>query len=148
MIRDLGKQDLGQVVDLLNVMHGESWLTKYDLNLGRASYILCALIEDPRSFTMGYIKDDTVVGILIGEVVQHLFLDLYTAEDHFFYIHPDHRGGMAAVRLINQFQIYAASRNANKVAIQVTAGINNERTGAFLERLGYSGVGQCMAKGV
>lgn len=146
MIRDLTYKDVGQVIDLLEVMHEESWLSKYPLNKGRTTYIITALADDPAAFTMGYVEGDRIVGILVGEVIQHPFLDLYTAEDHFLYIHPRWRGGTAAVRLINQFQIYAAAQGAHKVAIQVTAGINNERTGALLAKLGYSDVGQYMAK--
>ena len=83
-----------------------------------------------------------VVGVLIGQMDALFFSSDRYATDLVFYTHPSHRGH--GLNLVRRFLEWA--RNDKKVVditLQISSGIEVERTQDLYERLGLKFVGGC-----
>ena len=86
------------------------------------------------------------VGFFAGFVMRPWFSETgLIAQDLGFFVEPSHRGGMAAVRLVRDFEAWATERGASCVYLSQFTGIEIERTRRWCEVLGYTIVG-CTAK--
>ena len=58
-----------------------------------------------------------------------------------FYVRPDHRGGMAAVKLLHAFRRWSHAHGADQIYVHVTSGVAVARTDKMLRRLGFKQTG-------
>jgi GNAT superfamily N-acetyltransferase len=141
--------DVEKVVVLGAVMHAESMLSAWPLNLERALAVLEGTLGLDTTFA--YVSEEEngdITGALIGELSMHMVVDVQIATEHLFYVDPEARGGFAAVRLIDAFDTWATLVGASLISIQVDAGINNDRTMDFLHRQGFADHGVYMTREV
>lgn len=146
MIRDLTTDDLIAVIDLGSRMVTESAVGKYGVNIDRSAFILHEIIGTPTVFAQGAFKDGELVAIFIGEVSDHMFVDMKLASDLFIYSAPSARGGVHAKQLTNNFVEWAYEREADMVKLEISAGINNDRACQLFGHLGFEDVGTLMAR--
>lgn len=86
-----------------------------------------------RHAALGYI------GGMVGYVAPPMFgQGALVAKDLGVFIHPAHRGSMAAVRLVRDFEAWAREKGAAHVLLAQSTGINVERTRQWYEAMGYT----------
>ena len=146
MIRALTTDDLPAIIELGSRMVTESVVGKYGVHLVRSEYILTEIIGKPLVFAQGAFVDDALQALFIGEVADHIFVDMCVASDLFIYVSPTARGGVHAKRLTNSFVSWAYDHGADMIKLEISAGINNDRACQLFNRLGFEDVGTLMGR--
>lgn len=136
MLRAATHDDLLRLVELGAAMHAES--PTYS-RLRFSASKLAATIERAidTGFAMVCEVEGVVVGGMLGMVVPHWCSDDLVACDLALFMAPEHRGGMAAVRLLNAYRVWAERSGAVLKQIGATTGVNNEAAAQLFERLGW-----------
>ena len=93
-------------------------------------------------------KAGRAVGLLAATADHHFFSSAVGATCLMFYVQPDHRGGLAAVKLLHSFKRWAKVHGASRLYIHVTSGLHVRRTDKMLRRLGFKQTGGNYAFGV
>ena len=78
-----------------------------------------------------------VIGGLIGVVAPHPWSPALGASIESFFVLPEHRGSLAAVKLLHGFRRWAKAQGAVRMYIGVTSGRDIERADKFLKRFGF-----------
>ena len=146
MIRDLTSADVPAVIDLGSQMVTESVVGRFGVNVDRSAFILSEIIGTPTVFAQGAFNGGELIAIFIGEVSDHMFVDMTLASDLFIYSSPTARGGVNARRLTNNFTDWAYAQGADMVKLEISAGINNERACRLFHHMGFEDVGTLMAR--
>ncbi|MYD23392.1 MAG: GNAT family N-acetyltransferase [Holophagales bacterium] len=81
------------------------------------------------------------VGMLMGVAAPHFHASELGASLLSWYVLPEHRGSLAAVKLLHGFRRWARDRGAVRFYIGVTSGIDVARTDRLLRRLGFRQTG-------
>lgn len=84
---------------------------------------------------------DEVVGMLMGVAAPHFHAPELGASLLSWYVLPEHRGSLAAVKLLHGFRRWAQNLGAVRLYIGVTSGIDIARTDRLLRRLGFRQTG-------
>jgi RimJ/RimL family protein N-acetyltransferase len=140
-IRAAHSQDIDDLVYLLSRMHAESRFSVLPYAPEKVHEMLTAILAG-----LGCIfvveQDGKITGTLVGLLTPQWFSHALVAEDLVCYIAPEHRGGMAAARLVRRFIDWAKSQNAQMTSLGASTGVETERTAMLYERLGgaHSGV--------
>ena len=79
-----------------------------------------------------------LTGTLIANAGQYFFSEAIGATAMAFYVRPENRGGMAAVKLLHAFRKWADNRGATSATVNVTSGIHMARSDKLLKRLGFN----------
>jgi len=145
MIRQMMEEDIQEVIELAAVMFAESRnYREMDFSVDRVREIAAMTIQD--GFAMVAVQDGKIIGLMAGSLVQPAFSRDVMACDFLLYVLPEHRGGMAAVRLVAAYVQWARKGGAKIVSVGVTAGIDNDAAIAFYRAMGFreSGVQMMM----
>ena len=147
-IRDMRKEDIPDILLLLEAMTNEGVYSNYELNHGRSQYVIEAILGQDGVFTQCFVADGVVKGFFAGQVVTHEFVQCHVASDLGFYIDPEYRKGTWGIRLIKNFEAWCMSEDVecDMIRLSVFAGVANERTGALLFNLGYADAGTLHGK--
>jgi GNAT superfamily N-acetyltransferase len=89
-----------------------------------------------------------VVGGFAGGIAVDWFGSHKTAFDYSLMVHPEHRQGVVAVRLITAFKHWAKRMGADSVQMGVTTGIHDDNTARLYMALGFDRIGQLFEQGV
>jgi len=92
--------------------------------------------------------DGKPTGMLAAQVGPHLFVDALAAQCLVFYVHPDHRGGLTAAKLLKGYQRWAGQLDCDTMAVHVTTGQRMETTDRMLKKMGFAQTGGNYEKGV
>ena len=142
-IRQGDTDDIMSLIMLGREMHKESpRFRDMDYDEDKLMHLGLGLAEQGGIFIAE--KDDKPVGMVLGMVTEHFFGHDLMATDLAFYVHPDHRGGTLAVRMLKKFEAWAFSLGAKVISVGVSTEVGSERTGQLYERLGYRITG-CLA---
>lgn len=136
-VRAATASDIPRLVELGRVMHAESprfrdfeflpdRLAGSIGNLLGMEHGLCLVAEH---------VDHGIVGGLLAVAVPHYACDLWQTSDLAFFVHPEHRGGVAAMRLVTAYVGWAAGYDA-MASIGLSTGVETMRTGQLLKTLG------------
>lgn len=119
--------------------HEESRFGRYPLNPDklrtaiaesiRFSNVSCVLLAEHHS--------DGAVGMLAGYVTSPRFADVRVAQDHGFYVLPEHRGSSAALKLMIAFRRWAENRQAVELCINQNVDIDQARFNRFMRHLDF-----------
>ena len=142
-VRRATERDVVQMTWLFEVMHSETRFGAFDYDQVTTASFILAVVNDPTQFAHIAEHDGDVYGVLLGYVVTLPFGRDRVAYDTWFYVRPDKRGGLAAKTLVSRFRAWAGEQGARKVAIGVSSGVNDERAGIFLQRIGFERVATC-----
>ncbi len=131
------------IVEMLRIMRTESPTYAYaDDDPVYVRGNLEPLLE--RNAIVGMIEPDK--GFMIGAIFNPWYSKQLQAVEQLLYVHPAHRGGMLAVRLIKAFEALARDRGAAWIDVGATSGMEEERTRDLYVRLGYEPKGQSLRK--
>lgn len=84
---------------------------------------------------------DGLTGFLIGHVSALWYSPATVASDLAFYVRPDRRGSIAALRLVQEFIAWAKEAGAAEVCIAQSSGVRIEETHRLLTGIGLDYVG-------
>ena len=123
-------------------MHKETRFSVFSVNEERVREAVIQFIS-PAKDRFGRVleAENRVVGCFFGHLSDLWFSNDLCGFDDVFYIGPEHRGGMSAARMVNDFERWCHSSGASAVLVGVSSGVMVDRTGAFLMRLGYERLG-------
>jgi len=136
MIKSATMADLPFLMYLCEQMHKESpRFSKLTFSTSRMRGVLMYLIKDPGGIVL--VSD---AGMLVGAVGKPSFSNDLCAEDKLFYVSPEARGTMQAVRLIKAY----IERAKELGAVDIGIGSETESAGRVEElyqRLGFRRAG-------
>lgn len=141
MIRPATLDDLTALVALAELMHGESRYSVLPFSEGKMFGLLAKLIESGDGCVLVAQKGGQVVGGFVGMVAAHWFSTGLIASDFGLFVHPDHRGGMAAARLLKAFIAWARDKGAAMITAGITTGVHVESTTRLYQALGFQPAG-------
>lgn len=131
--------DLAALVELGRLCHMESRFARLPYDGERVTERLAQMIVQPLSTTF-FVKaqsaDGAMHGLMIGSIDEYFFCRERIASSIFLLVHPAHRGGLAAAKMVLAFRAWAQARVAAEVYVGVASGVSMQRTGRFLSKLG------------
>jgi len=98
---------------------------------GRSKYI-CLVAE----------RGGELQGILFGSVDEYWFTQARSANMIAWYVARKARGSSMAAKLLLAFRRWAENRQASELTLSITSGVNTEKTGRFLRRMGFRPCGE------
>lgn len=139
--------DLPEICMMGRIMHGESSYRTMNYDVDRVKTTLCDLMNKSQFVVVVEDKNGAIIGGMAGMVTQSWFGEDSVANDLALFIHPAHRGGMMAVRLIKAFVHWARLAGAKQIRPGVVTG--NSTAEALYQRLGFTRCGAtfCMEGG-
>lgn len=145
MIRAASAADIPRMVDLGRIMHGESPVfCRLRFDADKLASTIANTITSPHGFAQVAEQGGEVVGGMLAMVAPHYFSPDLVACDLALFMAPEHRGGMAVVRLISAYISWADERGAVVKQLGVMTGVNVDKTEALLHRLGWHRAGLVM----
>ena len=90
--------------------------------------------------------DEKCVGFMVGYLSKFGFAKETVARDQMLFIDPKHRSGGLASTMIKEFEKWSVDKGAKLVMLSASAGIDNEKTAALFNMLGYKTAGIITAK--
>lgn len=141
MIRTATQSDIPRLVELGAVMHAESpRFRDFTYQPQRVADMVAWLLDSPQGMVLVAEHADGIVGGLMAIAMPHYACDLIQASDLAFFVHPDYRGGTAALRLVRGYLDWARGIGAEP-SIGLNTGVDPERTGQLLAALGAQQTG-------
>lgn len=140
MIRRLHAWEIEDVTTIAEAFYAEANMggafnkVHFEESLQRASAIGALYLG-------GRFSGDVLVGVLAGSAHPNLMSGELVAQELFWYVLPEHRGGMDGIRMLRDFETWAADAGAKHIFM---AHFHSQQTGesvaALYERLGYKPV--------
>jgi L-amino acid N-acyltransferase YncA len=126
------------------IMHQLTRFKNQPYNAAKVTKSFEDLIEKGEGKYVFFVAENSnkkVVGALIGVLEQQIFSDVLTASVMHYDVLPDARSGGWGVRLLKAFEAWAKNRQVFEVCVGVNSGIDAEKTGVFLQKMGFGNVG-------
>ncbi len=143
-IRFARHSDIPTLIEIGRVYHQESRFQRFTYNPDKLASNLKGLIDSKSGAHCFFVADDTEgkpFAVLMGSIEGYFFADELVAQSILFWVHPEHRGGSAAVKLVHAFRKWAQNRNAFEVAIGVNSAVDTDRADQFFRKLGFQMTG-------
>ncbi len=143
MIRPAIPDDVPRLVELGRLMHAESERfarLRFDGQI-LAHTLRVAIAEH---FAMVVEREGHVIGGMVALLTPHWFSPDLTACDLALFIDPEHRGGLAAARLLVHYERWSKARGSAMTLFGVMTGVHVEQTVALAEQLGWRRAGVVM----
>lgn len=138
-IRFAKLDDIETLVDYWRGFHAQSPFAHLMLDEVKLATTMRRMIED-RSGAFGFfVADDDggkAYGVLAAQIDTYYFSNDPVARMIFYWVHPDHRYGTGAVKLMLAFKQWAQNRKATELAIGVTSGEALAVTDRMLKKMG------------
>lgn len=142
MITEYAEKYRESLEALLKDIHAESAFSGLSLDSAK----LIATLTHPSVFFRLYVNSDKVQGMIAGYVNAPYFSNDLAAYDLGWYVSKGARGGTAAIRLLREFESWAASKGAAMIVLSQTTGIDSEKVERIYNGCGYKTVGVCAMK--
>lgn len=130
--------DIAALVELGHICHEESRFAHLPYDTERVAARFTKMIDRPRTgtfFVAARPAPGQISGLMIGVIDEYFFCDQRVASSIFFLVHPGHRGGMSASKMVLAFRTWAQARGAVEMYVGVASGVAIQRTGRFLSKL-------------
>jgi GNAT superfamily N-acetyltransferase len=142
-------EDVPELVAGGAIMHQLTRFKSQPYNANKVKQAFEELINKGEGKYVFFIAENSsqkIVGALIGVLEQQIFSDALTASVMHYDVLPEARSGGWAVRLLKVFELWAKNRDVFEVSVGVNSGVDAEKTGAFLAKMGFRNVGGNYAK--
>lgn len=127
--------DLPAICVLGRIMHEESTFAPMDYDIDCVKDTIIDLMEKSQLVLVAEDTNGEVIGGILGKVTQTWFGKDMVANELGLFIHPDHRGGMLAVKLVKTFVAWARMAGAKQIRPGVISGC--EVAELLYDRLGF-----------
>lgn len=147
MIRQAELKDRESVVKLGWLMWKQSPVyEKYGWSWDKAANMFDRYCQRPRHLMLVVDEEDKIVGMLLANIHSQFYTDINVASQQLFYIHPLHRGGSAAVRMMKKFESFGRHHDCQLLNFSQSVQGVDDRWDKFCENLGYTHVGNTYFK--
>jgi hypothetical protein len=135
--------DIPATMDLCRSMHAESAYSFLAFDDHKVTTMINRYLSDNAVYfaCLASRRDGKKVGILAGYLGTYMFCNAKLAIDQIFFVLPEFRGSRAALVLQREFRAWAIRQGARELSIGISTGVDVERTGRFLKRLGMTEMG-------
>ena len=140
-IRQLAEADIPQITRLGRLMHDESQYSYLHFSPDKVIAKCNDALVNPQIQCWVTVKDETVTGMMAGQVFEYEFGQSLIASDILVFVSPEHRGGTAFLRLVKEYIEWSKSLGAELIFLNQTTGVNQEATGKLYQRIGFDPVG-------
>lgn len=138
IIRTATREDIPRIVEMAERFYPESGYGEAFGPMQRESIAGLAIITMERGVLLLAEHEGEVVGMICLHLDHFLFnVDVRVAVELVFWIEPEHRGGMAAVRLLKAGEAAAREAGAHVMRMAVLATSPAQASGLY-ERTGYA----------
>jgi L-amino acid N-acyltransferase YncA len=137
MIREATHADIPALVALAKRMHGASIHADLLWDEPKMRGLLPGLIDNPGCLALVAERAGEVIGGFLACEEEMFFSREKFSCDLAVFVAPEHRGGMAAARLINAYVAWGKSRDVRCINAGVASGINHDVSIALFHRLGF-----------
>lgn len=120
-------------------MHSEGFFRHVDLAEDRVEAVFRHCMAE--EFFVVSEGADGIDGMFAGHIGEFWFSRETCASDIVFFVRPTRRGGLAAVRMIQEFVAWARVRRAAEVSISQSSGVRLEETQRLFTGMGFTYVG-------
>lgn len=127
--------DIPLIAQLGQRMHEESRYACFPMNTEKVMKHLRLFIDTPRAIVL--VHGDPIHSMFIGFIQAFWWGDVLESFDLVLYVSPEKRGGLAAVRLIEEYKRIAKERGVADVRISTGTGVAPEKTSEFYQRVGF-----------
>lgn len=145
MIRTATHEDVPSLVRLGRILHDSSSYVALGYDDERVGDQCKRLIDGAGAVFVSQ-REDEVVGFIGGAITQHWFSGEKVAFDYSFFVHPDYRHGVTAVRLVSAFERWARQQGAVQIRMGITTSVNVQGTTRLFKALGFDDAGVLFSK--
>lgn len=131
----------GDIYALGKEMHEESEFRDIDWCPVKVESWINRNVNDPERFVMCAYDEDKLAGVFVGSLSRFYFGNDVLASDLLWYVGKEYRGTRTGLRLLKMFRSWATDLGADKIQVGISSGLSMDRTGALLERMGFSQIG-------
>lgn len=139
MIRAATLTDMDALLALGRQMHAEGDFRRHALDEAKVRKTFQRLMAS--HFLAVNDGPEGIDGGLAGAISEFWFSRELVASDLAFFVRPNRRGSIAAVRLVQSFVAWAKDRGAAEVSISQSSGVRIEETSRLLTGMGFIYVG-------
>lgn len=131
------------LVELGGRQHAEGAYNVHPYSQERAKAFLLRTINEEQGHHVSIMaeKDSELIGGLVGYMARVFYSEDIAASALAFFVVPEWRNSLAAVKLLHGFKRWAKAGNADAVSVHVTSGVKMKETDRLLKRLGFEMVG-------
>lgn len=140
MIRPATLADTMRIVEIGEALHQESVYRSIPYSRDKVIGLMRSLIQGAGVVFVAE-KDGQIVGGIAGGVTFHWFSDELTGFEYSFFVLPEHRHGLVAMKLLLAMKAWCAAKGAKSLRIGITTGINVEGTARFYRHMGFRDAG-------
>lgn len=145
-------EDIPVIVEMAKKMHEQSDYASVPFVSEMYSGFLHIIFENEDYRCFVYEKDKKIMGAIIGLVAPYMFSPEIFAVDAGFFVLPECRGGVTALRLESAYSEWAVWKaelvGQESIKIRLGSSTGDKRAGAFFEKIGYGLVGGNYCKDV
>lgn len=141
IVREVTEKDIPQIIHLGGRMHEESQYSALDFNPATVATMCYQIIDSEDMVGFVAVSGKEVVGMMSADVAPYLYGHELIAKDMLLYVQPEHRGSMAFLEMIKEYENWAFIKGAKLVFLSQTSGIDVEKVNKLYSRLGYDMVG-------
>lgn len=142
MIRRATLEDMPALLRMAAAMLANSDYSTFDVDEARFVSFAGPLVT--HGFVIVAEKDGQVVGALLGDVVTPWFSTKRMGVEYAVYIEPEHRNGLMAARMINQWAQWCKEQGAVQCRPGISTG--NFEVARLYEALGFKQCGMAFTK--
>lgn len=144
MIRKMNKNDIPTILEMGKLMHDTTSYKDTDWCPLKVAELCINLINQPHLQAWIAESNDKPVGMFFGIIHEHYFGSTLKSNDLLLYVHPNHRGGSHAYRLINAYVDWAKANGVqhNQIGIGITTEVGEENIDKFYTRMGFERTGR------
>ena len=144
-VRIATTEDIPAIVGMAEMMHEQSDYASVPFVSEMYSGFLRIVFENEDYRCFVYERDGKIIGAIIGLVAPYMFSPEISAVDAGFFVLPEHRGGMTAIRLESAYREWAVWKaelvGQESIKTRLCSSTGDMRAGAFFEKIGYNFVG-------
>jgi GNAT superfamily N-acetyltransferase len=141
MIRPVRSTDIPELVELGRSMHQLGIYADYNFDPAKLASHVKKFTISPDAMGFVYVKDGKVEGAILGYLDRHYFGHDLIAVQSGFFIQPESRGGLAAIRLMKAFHRWAKDHDVSCIVFATSQAGKDDRWLKFCENMGYEHVG-------
>lgn len=145
MIRAATHDDVPSLVRLGRLLHDTSSYADLGYDDEKVARQCLALIDGAGAIFVSQLEGE-VVGFIGGAVTEHWFSTEKVAFDYSFFVHPEFRHGVTAVRLMQAFERWARAQGAVQMRMGVTTALNVAGTSRLYKAMGFVDAGVLFSK--
>ena len=148
IIRDLKLDDMQQVLTLAEEAHGESSYSHLDFDPEVITAMAQVWVTNPMVYFCKLVtsQENKIFAMYVGLISSYYFGKDLVANDLLLFVSQDRRGGIAAARLIKEFEDWAFANGAKEIRPASSTGVKTEETRQLYNALGYNTVGHTFVK--